>query len=74
VVVGFWGNPSDGVITGASTLAGGELNLWTQPGAPAQDWQDYKAMAGGRAELTKVSLYVSALPDGGAKAGLRLTW
>jgi hypothetical protein len=74
VVVGFWGNPSDGVITGASALAGGELNIWTQPGAPEQDWKDYKAMASGRADLTKVSVYVSALPDGGAKTGLRFTW
>jgi len=74
VVVGFWGNPSDGVITGFTTLAGGELNIWTQPAAPEQDWKDYKAMAGGRADLTKVGAYVSALPDGGAKAGIRLHW
>ena len=74
MVVGFWGNPSDGVITGFSTLAGGELNIWTQPGAPEQDWKDYKAMAGGRADLTKIGVYVSALPDGGAKAGIRLHW
>ena len=74
MVVGFWGNPSDGVVTGVTTLAGGELNIWTQPGAPEQDWTDYQAMAGGRADLTKVGVYVSALPEGGAKAGLRVTW
>jgi hypothetical protein len=32
LVVGLRGETGAGIITGVSTLLGGELNLWTQPG------------------------------------------
>jgi hypothetical protein len=73
-VVGVWGNPSDGVITGLSSLAGGVLNLLTQPAAPARDWRDYQALIGGRADLTRVDFELGALADGGARIGVRVQW
>lgn len=72
-LVGLWGNPSDGVITGAAALAGGEINIWTQPAAPRRDWQDYRAMVGGRADLATVAVYIDRFEDG-VKGGLRLGW
>jgi hypothetical protein len=73
LVVGLWGETGAGIITGVTTLLGSTATLLTEPAAPEQDWKDYKAMAGGRADLTKTDIYVSALPDG-ARAGIRITW
>ena len=73
LVVGLWGEPGAGILTGVTTLMGSTATLLTEPAAPKQDWKDYKAMAGGRADLTKTDIYVSALPDG-ARAGIRITW
>jgi hypothetical protein len=73
VVVGVWGKESDGVITGASALVGGIAYLLTEPSAPAQDWEDYKALTGGRADTTGVDVQVAALP-GGAMLRLRYRW
>ena len=73
MVVGFWGETGAGIFTGVTTLLGGTANLLTQPGAPKQDWKDYKAMAGGRADLTKTDIFVSRLPEG-AKVGVKFSW
>lgn len=72
-VVGVWGNETDGIVTGATALAGGIAYLLTEPSAPAQDWEDYKALAGGRADTTGVDVQVATLP-GGAMLRLRYRW
>ncbi len=72
LVVGLWGNPSDGVIMGLSSFAGGTASILTEPAAPAQDWEDYKAL-GGRSSQTKLRFNVTALPDG-AMIGFNLSW
>lgn len=73
LVVGLWGETGAGIIQGFTTLAGGIASQLTQPAAPAQDWKDYRAMAGGRADLKRTDIYVSALPDG-ARAGVKFSW
>ena len=44
LIVYAFGGKSDAVITGASTLAGGELLLWTTPPGPVHDLDDYRAL------------------------------
>jgi hypothetical protein len=44
LIVYAFGGKSDAVITGASTLAGGELFLWTTPSGPVHDLDDYRAL------------------------------
>ena len=46
LIVYAFGGKSDAVITGASTLAGGELLLWTTPPGPVHDLEDYRALIG----------------------------
>jgi len=46
LIVYAFGGKSDAVITGASTLAGGELFLWTMPSGPVHDLEDYRALIG----------------------------
>ena len=62
-----------GIQTGVSTVIGGTLNLWTQPGRPAQDWDDYLAMTGRRTAGVEVDVVMTAFEDGG-KLNLRLRW
>ena len=73
LVVGLWGERGSGIQTGVSTLIGGTLNLVTQPGRPAQDWQDYLAMTGRRSAGVDVDLALATFEDG-AKVNLRLRW
>jgi hypothetical protein len=73
LVVGLWGETGSGIQTGVSTLVGGTLNLWTQPGRPAQDWDDYLAMTGHRTAGVEVDVVMTAFEDGG-KLNLRLRW
>ena len=44
LIVYAFGGKSDAVITGVSTLAGGELFLWTIPTGPVHDLEDYRAL------------------------------
>lgn len=64
------GNTSDGIINGATGFLGGEILIWTQPGGPADDWQDYQNLGKGTASL---GVSVTALPDGAGLA-LHLKW
>ena len=54
-----------------STLAGGSLNLLTQPGRPEQDWNDYLAMTGRRSAGVDVDVVLVTFEDGG-RVNLRL--
>ncbi|MEM7025565.1 MAG: hypothetical protein AAF637_23730 [Pseudomonadota bacterium] len=71
LVVGLQGERVDGITTGVSTLIGGVLNIVSEPGQPAEDWQDYLAMTGKRSAGLDVDLVMTALDDGG-KLNLRL--
>ena len=73
LVVGLQGERVDGITTGVTTLIGGVLNIVTEPGRPAEDWQDYLAMTGRRTAGLDVDLVMTALDDGG-KLNLRLRW
>jgi hypothetical protein len=73
LVVGLWGEVGAGIKTGISTVVGGALNLWTEPGRPAQDWNDYLAMTGRRIAGVEVDVVMTAYEDGG-KLNLRLRW
>jgi len=72
LTVGLYGNPSDGVIAGVSSLVGGWVNLLSAPWEPEDDWQEYQAMIGHRPR-TKLDFYTVALRDG-AMLGMRVQW
>jgi len=42
VVAGAGGDPTEIALTGGSELLGGEIQFWTEPGAPASDLVDYR--------------------------------
>jgi hypothetical protein len=64
------GNTSDALISFASGFAGGEIYIWSEPGAPARDWEDYQRFrTGGRA----AGLRVSVVPGFG-RVALKLEW
>jgi len=46
LIVYAFGGKSHAAITGVSTLAGGELLLWTTPPGPVHDLDDYRALIG----------------------------
>jgi hypothetical protein len=73
LVVGLWGEVGAGIKTGVSTVVGGALNIWTEPGRPARDWNDYLAMTGRRTAGVDVDVVMTADQDGG-KLNLRLSW
>jgi hypothetical protein len=73
LVVGLWGEQGAGIETGISTLIGGAINILTEPGRPAQDWQSYLAMTGRRTAGVDVDVVLAAFDDGG-KVKLRLRW
>jgi hypothetical protein len=73
LVVGLLGETGPGIQTGVSTVVGGVLNLWTEPGRPARDWEDYLAMTGRRTAGVEVDVVMTAFEDGG-KLNLRLRW
>jgi hypothetical protein len=76
-VVGLWGERGPGIQTGVSTLIGGTLNLVSQPGRPARDWEDYLAhgdvATGRRTAGIDVDLMLATFADGG-KVDLRVRW
>jgi hypothetical protein len=62
------GKTSDAIVSFASGFAGGEIYIWSEPGAPARDWQDYQRFkAGGSAAR------VSVVPALG-RIALKLEW
>ena len=74
-LIGVFGRKSDGIIAGLSGFAGGELQIWSQPAAPARDWRDYRAMTSGGRDLSGFDVYVAALPEQrGSTLNLRYRW
>jgi hypothetical protein len=73
LTVGLWGNASDGVVTGVSSLVGGWLNLLTAPWQPEDDWKDYQSFIGRDTDRTSLNITVVALP-GGAGAAIVYRW
>jgi len=64
------GNTSDAVISFASGFAGGEIYIWSEPGAPARDWQDYQRF---KARGAAAGPRVSVVPGFG-RIALKLEW
>ncbi len=77
LTVGLLGQRGDGIITGMTTLAGGTVNLLTQPARPERDWDDYLAQYGSgtgrRTAGVDVDVVLATFEDGG-KVNLRLRW
>lgn len=74
-IVALAGRQTDGLITFATGTLGGVINLLTAPWAPARDWKDYEAFAGGSATVpTRWDVALAPMVDGGAHMALRLTW
>jgi hypothetical protein len=64
------GNTSDALISFASRFAAGEVYIWSEPGAPGRDWQDYRRLrTGGSA----AGLRLSVVPGFG-RIALKLEW
>lgn len=74
LAIALAGKPSDGLISFLSGVAGGEIQIWTQPWAPARDWADYQNQYGGQASRTRMEAFLGPLASGGAHAGLRWQW
>jgi hypothetical protein len=66
----FTGRTSDALISFGSGWAGGELYVWSEPGAPARDWQDYERF---KSRGATAGLRVSVVPGIGHVA-IRLEW
>jgi hypothetical protein len=67
----FTGKTSDALISFGSGWAGGELYIWTEPGAPARDWQEYQRFKthGSAATSPRISLV-----PGFGRVALKLEW
>jgi hypothetical protein len=64
------GKTSDALISFGSGFAAGEIYIWSEPGAPARDWQDYQRFrTGGRAAGPRVSVV-----PGFGRIALKLEW
>jgi hypothetical protein len=74
LIVGLVGDGEDGVVTGATTFVGGLANIFSEPWEADDDLERYKAFIGQRTDTADLGFYVNALADGGAKAGVRITW
>jgi hypothetical protein len=74
LIIGLAGRPSDGMIAFGAGVAGGAIEILTQPWGPASDWQDYKRQFGGQALRPSFDLYLTAMASGGAQAGVRWQW
>jgi hypothetical protein len=64
------GRTSDALISFGSGFAAGEIYIWSEPGAPARDWQDYQRF---RTRGSAAGLRVAVVPGFGPIA-LRLEW
>jgi hypothetical protein len=65
------GKTSDALISFASGWAGGELYIWSEPGAPARDWQDYRRFKARGSASTGLRL---AVVPGVGRVALKLAW
>jgi hypothetical protein len=74
LIIGLAGRPSDGLIAFGAGTAGGVVEILTQPWGPAGDWRDYKQQFGGQALRPSLGLYLAAIANGGAQAGIRWQW
>jgi hypothetical protein len=66
----FTGKTSDALISFGSGWAGGELYIWSEPGAPARDWQDYERF---KSRAATAGLRVSVVPGIG-RVAIKLEW
>jgi hypothetical protein len=66
----FTGKTSDALVSFGSGWAGGELYIWSEPGAPARDWQDYERF---KSRGATAGLRVSVVPGIG-RVALKLEW
>jgi hypothetical protein len=64
------GRTSDALISFGSGVAAGEIYIWTEPGAPARDWQDYQRF---RTRGSAAGRRVSVVP-GFDRIALKLEW
>lgn len=74
LAIALAGKRSDGIISFVSGVAGGELEIWTQPWAPARDWADYRREFDGQALRERMDAFLAPLRSAGAEAGLRWRW
>lgn len=74
LIVGLVGDSTDGLVTGASIFLGGLANIFSEPWEADDDLERYKALINRPSLTTEVDFYVNALADGGAKAGVRISW
>ena len=64
------GKTSDALISFGSGFAAGEVYIWSEPGDPARDWQDYQRF---RTRGSAAGLRVSVVPGFG-RIALKLEW
>ncbi|MBK8175690.1 MAG: hypothetical protein IPK66_10620 [Rhodospirillales bacterium] len=74
LIIGLAGKRSDGIIAFVTGVIGGEIQIWSQPWEPADDWQSYKQQYAGQVDRSRLTAFLVPIADGGAEAGLRWTW
>ena len=67
----FTGRTSDALISFGSGWAGGELYIWTEPGAPARDWREYQRLKTHGSASTGLRL---SLVPGFGRVAIKLAW
>jgi hypothetical protein len=65
------GKTSDALISFASGFAAGEIYIWSEPGVPARDWQDYQRFRSSGSAAAGLRL---ALLPGFGRIALELAW
>jgi hypothetical protein len=66
-----FGEPGDALVSFLSGAAAGELYIWTEPGAPARDWQDYQRFA---AHAATAPVPRWSVVGGFGRIALKLEW
>lgn len=64
------GQTSDAIVSFATGFAAGEIYIWSEPGAPARDWQDYQRF---KTRGSAAGLRLSVVPGFG-RIALKLEW
>jgi hypothetical protein len=65
------GKTTDALISFGSGFAAGEIYIWSEPGAPARDWQDYQRFRSGGSAAAGLRL---AVVPGFGRIALKLEW
>jgi hypothetical protein len=74
LAIALAGKQADGLIAFLTGVAGGELQIWSQPWQPARDWKAYHEQFDGQANRARMSVFLSPAAYGGARAGVRWDW